>query len=140
MKKKVLLTMAGFWILTIIFLVIGLGCLGAKIDNGMGETVNGYQYLAPVTKNISIGNEAKEIESGVDTVLSKGYQEFIDSLKDQKTMAETADAPQEMIDGLNKQITFYQTVKVGVIFSVILVPIAAGLAIISGVACIFIKN
>ncbi|AHF57209.1 hypothetical protein [Spiroplasma eriocheiris] len=140
MKKKVLLAMAGFWILTIIFLVIGLGCLGVKIDDGMGGSVNGYKYLAPVTKNISIGNEAKEIESGVDNVLSKDYQDLIDSLKDQKTAAETSGAPQDMIDAMGKQITFYQTVKVGVIFSVILVPIAAGLAIITGVACIFIKN
>ncbi|AHI57442.1 hypothetical protein P344_00325 [Spiroplasma mirum ATCC 29335] len=107
----------------------------------MGGTINGYKCLAPVTKNISIGNEAKETESGVDNALSKDYKDLIDSLKDQTTIAETSGVPQDMLDAMNKEITFYQIVKVGVIFfSVFLVPIAAGLAIIIGVVCIFIKN
>ena len=64
----------------------------------------------------------------------------IDSLKDQKTIAKTIGAPQNMLNAMSKEITFYQIVKVKVIFSVILVPVAADLAIIIDVACIFIKN
>ncbi|WHQ36767.1 hypothetical protein [Spiroplasma sp. SV19] len=115
--KRILWTAIGLWISTIVFMIIGLGCLGAKaIMIPGGHTMNGYGILksdvAPVFYNTT----------PINFILSKDWDNNLNDLVKNKDFYAKTDEEKILFD---KMMNMYYCVRPGVIFAIILTPIMA---------------